>query len=578
MRYLALAADYDGTLAHDGHVDDATLAAVERLRASGRRLVLVTGRELEDLLTAFPRIDWCDRVVAENGAALYRPASRERKQLAPPPDPNFVQTLKDRGVHPLAVGQSIVATWEPNEKAVLEVIRERGLELQVIFNKGAVMVLPSGVNKATGLAAALEELGLSRHNVVGVGDAENDHAFLAACECAAVVADALPALRERADVVTRGDGGAGVVELIDRLLADDLREAEGELVRHRILIGKRNEKKEKGGGSPEWLAPYGANVLVAGTSGSGKSTLTTGLLERLADAGYQFVVVDPEGDYSSLEGAVVLGDAPRIPLEQEVLDVLGAPNRNAVVNLVGVSLEDRPAFFDGLLPRLLDLRRRTGRPHWIVVDEAHHLLPRERPPAGPPRTDRRGTLYITVHPESVSPAVLASVGLVLAVGRSPERTLDAFCRAAGVAPTRLAPAELAAGEALLWRRDAPSAVRVRTEPPRAERRRHSRKYAEGDLGPERSFYFRGPDGRLNLKGQNLIVFLQLADGVDDATWLHHLRRHDYSHWLRTEVGDEELAAEVEAIERRPDAPPRDGRAALRAAVERRYTAPASSKS
>ena len=111
----------------------------------------------------------------------------------------------------------IVATWEPHEaKPSSKTIHDLGLELQVIFNKGAVMVLPSGVNKATGLAAALAELGLSPHNAVGVGDAENDHAFLRVCECSAAVANALPAVKDTADIVMKGDHGAGVAELIDQ--------------------------------------------------------------------------------------------------------------------------------------------------------------------------------------------------------------------------------------------------------------------------------------------------------------------------------------------------------------------------
>ncbi len=221
MRYLALATDYDGTLAHDGRVDEATLAALERLRQSGRRLILVTGRELEDLQKTFSRLDLFDRVVAENGALLYRPAAKEEKVLGAAPPRSFLEMLRARGV-PISVGRSIVATREPHQATVLDAIRKLGLELHVVFNKGAVMVLPPQVNKATGLAAALDELKLSAHNIVGVGDAENDHAFLAACECAVAVANALPAVKERADLVTRRDHGAGVVELIDRLLADDL--------------------------------------------------------------------------------------------------------------------------------------------------------------------------------------------------------------------------------------------------------------------------------------------------------------------------------------------------------------------
>ena len=207
MRYLALCCDYDGTLAHDGRVDEPTLAGLEQLLASGRRLVLVTGRELPDLQATFPRLDLFERVVAENGALLYRPATREEKPLAERPPDAFVELLRSRGVAPMSVGRVIVATWQPHEHAVLEAIRELGLELQVIFNKGAVMVLPAGVNKATGLAAALEEMGLSPHNVVGVGDAENDHAFLSLCECSAAVANALPTVKETADLTTRPTTG-----------------------------------------------------------------------------------------------------------------------------------------------------------------------------------------------------------------------------------------------------------------------------------------------------------------------------------------------------------------------------------
>jgi hydroxymethylpyrimidine pyrophosphatase-like HAD family hydrolase len=221
MRYLALAADYDGTLAHDGVVDESTVAALERLRRSGRQLILVTGRELDDFQKIFTSLNLFDRVVAENGAVLYRPAENEIKVLGAAPPPAFLEKLRGRGV-PFSVGRSIVAAREPNQAAVLDVIHELGLELHIVFNKGAVMVLPPQVNKATGLSAALAELKLSSSNVVGVGDAENDHAFLDACGCAVAVANALPALKERADLVTNNGDGAGVAELIDRLLSDDL--------------------------------------------------------------------------------------------------------------------------------------------------------------------------------------------------------------------------------------------------------------------------------------------------------------------------------------------------------------------
>ena len=224
MRYHALACDYDGTIAWDGKVDSATISALEEVRDSGRKLLLVTGRELDDLAATFPRMDLFDRIVAENGAVVYCPATREQTLLAKAPPKEFSETLIARGVDRISVGQVIVATWEPHQTTVLEVIRELGLELQVIFNKGAVMILPTGINKAVGLVHALADLGLSPHNVVGVGDAENDHAFLAACECSVAVANALETVKKEVDWVTAGGHGDGVQELIRVLLATDLAE------------------------------------------------------------------------------------------------------------------------------------------------------------------------------------------------------------------------------------------------------------------------------------------------------------------------------------------------------------------
>lgn len=570
MRYLVLACDFDGTLATDGTVRDETFAALQRLRESGRKLILVTGREIDDLLKVFPRIDIFDRVVAENGALLYRPANREHKTLGEAPSAEFVQALRAAGISPLSVGHCIVSTWQPHESKVLETIRDLGLELQVIFNKGAVMILPSGVNKATGLEAALLELGLSPHNCVGVGDAENDHALIRLSECGVAVGNALPLVQERADWVTRGRNGDGVVQLIDKLIENDLADLEDRLSRHFIPIGTRAD------GGEVRLDPYGLAVLVAGSSGSGKSTFATGVLERLAGQGYQFCIVDPEGDYALFEGTIVLGDKERPPTMAGALEVLEQPNRNVVVNLLGLALAERPAFFARLLPGLQDLRSRTGRPHWIVVDEAHHLLPAPSDLVSVtlPRT-LAGMMLITVHPEHVSPAVLGSIDVVIAIGGSADPTLRAFGEAVGERPPATLPATAGPGEALLWRRrpQARAPVMLRTLPPKSEHRRHVRKYATGELGEDKSFYFRGLDGQLNLRAQNLGMFIQLADGVDDPTWLHHLRSGDYSRWFREAIKDEGLAAEAAGVERQADLAPRQSRELIKAAIERRYTMP-----
>lgn len=220
-RFRAIATDYDGTLAHDGAVDEPTIAALHAARLAGLRLVMVTGRELSDLFNVFPAVDLFDRVVAENGALLYDPATRAIESISSPPPRALVEALERLEI-PLSVGHSIVATVEPYEHQVLGAIRDLGLEWHVIFNKGSVMALPSDVTKATGLTPALAALGIEAAETVGVGDAENDQAFLRLCGLAVAVDNALPAVKEIAHVVTTGARGAGVAEMIERLLRGEL--------------------------------------------------------------------------------------------------------------------------------------------------------------------------------------------------------------------------------------------------------------------------------------------------------------------------------------------------------------------
>ncbi|MDQ3991480.1 MAG: HAD-IIB family hydrolase [Actinomycetota bacterium] len=570
MRYLALATDYDGTLAHDGVVPEAAVDALRRLRDTGRKLIMVTGRELDQLMDVFPELDLFDWVVAENGPLLYRPSDRTEVLLGPEPDEEFVRMLRDRGVAPLSVGRIIVATVEPNEKVVLQTIHDLGLELQVIFNKGAVMVLPSGMNKATGLLHVLRDLGLSPHNVVGVGDAENDHAFLGLCEASVAVANALVTLQERCDHVTDGARGHGVRELIDEIIDSDLADLSPRLNRHHIPLGT------DGDGRRVALDPHGSVVLLAAPSGSGKSTLATAFVEGLSDTAYQFCLIDPEGDYETFEGAVVLGDPDRPPSADEVMQLLEDPTDNAVVNLTGLSLHDRPGFFTELLPRLQKLRAQAGRPHWIVIDEAHHLLPasRDGPAESTLPMDLGGTLMITVHPERIAPTALHAVTDVLTVGDAPRETVSAFAASIGQDPPGMEAGALDPGHALRWSPDGGHPVVFRMAEPRVERRRHRRKYAAGELVSEEHFVFTGPDGKLNLRAQNLMIFLQMADGVDDDTWTFHLRRGEYSRWFRRMIKDQDLAAKAEKVEQDDTLAPEESRTRIREAVEEGYTLPA----
>jgi hydroxymethylpyrimidine pyrophosphatase-like HAD family hydrolase len=234
MKFDVLATDYDGTIAYDGVVDDATVEALMRARDASLRLVLVTGRELTDLFRTFPHPALFDLIVAENGAVLYHPATQTVDVIASSPPSALLDRLKKDHV-PLSVGHSIVATVEPYEHKVLTAIRDLGLEWHVIFNKGSVMALPAEVTKATGLAAALALLEVPHERVIGIGDAENDQAFLRACGLAVAVANALPAVKQTAHIVTDGARGSGVREVIDRAIAGDLPDVLTQLPAHAVV-------------------------------------------------------------------------------------------------------------------------------------------------------------------------------------------------------------------------------------------------------------------------------------------------------------------------------------------------------
>jgi hypothetical protein len=182
-------------------------------------------------------------------------------------------------------------------------------------------------------------------------------------------------------------------------------------------------------------------------------------------------------------------------------------------------------------------------------------------------------VFVTVHPESVAHAVLERVDVVAVVGEQPQLRIAQVAEHLGVPEPSIDGVDLEPGEALVWHlrsNEAPYTLRARLSA--GERRRHQRKYAEGQLGEDRSFYFRGPDGRLNLRAHNLVLFMQLADGVDDSTWHYHLARGDFSRWMQDSIKDADLADDVRAVERNAgQAPPGDTREQVRKAIEARYT-------
>lgn len=569
-----LAVDYDGTIAEDGRVAVTTEAALQRVRASGRKLMLVTGRLLPDLRQVCPGMDMMfDAVVAENGALVYFPGKREVRTVGAAPEPELLEGLQRRGVR-VDIGSSIIATDEVFAEAALAAIRETGVERTLVFNKGSLMLLPGGVTKGTGLTVALAAFELSSHNLIGIGDAENDHAFLAMCEGAVALANAVPALRERADHVTRGGAGAGVVEFIEEHVLTDAVGFIPRLARHELHVGRT------AGGEPVALPAHAATLLVVGPSASGKSTLTGILVERLTQTARSFCLLDPEGDHESLaelEGVVVLGGKPEqsLPTAEELGQLLRRPLGRLVLNLSHLTMAEKVAYSTQALGAVAGVRSAHGLPHWLIVDEAHHIVPAEGstavellPMAG------HGLALVTLTADLIAREVRQAVGMVASTDAEAFRQALQTLASDQDDPPELpnVSPELQRGEALLAAlgEQPPRTVRFQVDRREAQHRRHVRKYAEGELPPDRSFYFRGPQGALNLRAANLKRFCELAEGVDEATWSYHLARRDYSTWMRDMIKDPQLADEVAVFEGNGDWPPADARRLVLETVRRRY--------
>jgi hypothetical protein len=404
------------------------------------------------------------------------------------------------------------------------------------------MILPTGVNKATGLRAALTKIGLSHHNTVAIGDAENDEAFLKFCEASAAVDNALDVVKKQVDIVLKGARGAGVCELIEQVLENDLAPLHNRAGRG-ILMGTDLA------GSEVRIPVYGTRVLVTGDPAGGKSQLAMTILEQLTEQCYQACVIDPEGDYQGLKDPIVLGTIDNTPAVEDIIHVLDDPMKSCVISLFGTQLAEQPPVFAGILRALMEYRSRTGRPHWYLIDEAHYPLSAKWQPAEDLHLEElRSVMFITAFPEQLPEKILRGIDLFITIGEKPAELLAHFCELIGEPTPELAPpSDRQKHRAIAWwRRDGKPAWFKRPSPP-TDHQRHVHGYLEGDMDPKDRFYFRGPDGKLKLAAQNLRIFMQLGEGVDDETWNHHLRKGDYARWFRDVLKDNDLATRADAL-------------------------------
>ena len=543
--FRAVALDLDGTCARDDRLSAGLLDAVDEARRE-RAVLLVTGRTAADLERVFPGLaDHFDAVVTENGAVLARaPGARRSRPLHEPVGDEVARSLTGRGVATQR-GEVLLALAGSAAGVAVEALAEAGLDHQVVHNRGAAMILPAGATKGSGLAVALDELGLSPHNVVAVGDAENDLSLLRAAEVGAAVADAVPSVAEHSDLVLDAPDGRGVAELlVGPLLAG--REHVWP-ARHRVGIGTGTD------GTPVTLPGSQASILVQGASGSGKSYLAGLLAERWLDAGYTVLVVDPEGDHRGLaqRADVLLVDAAAgLPAPHEVLALLRPGRTSVVLDLSALAPEAR---FDhlGRLPVAVAAERsRRGVPHWVVHDEAQHQVGLGRSTS---LTAGMGDCLVTWRPDLLDAGTVDDADVVIELDDPGPQ-----------GPSSRVSATLRTGA---------ERVRLVVGPRRSDHVRHQHKYAVAPLPPERRFYFR--DGGPSDPGAaSLEQFDEQLGHLDAGTVAFHADRGDFSRWVAGVLGDADLAHELALVERdlvaRHAAAAEDTRLEIRRAVQRRY--------
>jgi len=551
MKFAALALDYDGTIAMDGVFDSTVREAIAGARQQGIVVVLVTGRRLLDLRRVAGDLTCFDAVVAENGAVLDFPPSGRHVVIGHPPDIGFIEELRRRGVQ-FEIGETLVETDANWAATTLEVLRQLEQPLVLVFNRGRLMVLPQAVAKSTGLRQALLAMRVSIHNAVGIGDAENDHDLLDACEVGVAVEWGSAALRAVADEVIHGTGPTAVAEYIRRVTSQPRLSAE-QMGRRQLFLGRQHD------GKPISLAVRGRTILIAGEPGTGKSWLAGLLCEQLILQGYCVCIIDPEGDYRSLEtlpSVITLGGDDPPPHARELVRALRHPDVSVIVDLSRISHSRKVEYVHTLLPLLVTLRRRTGLPHKILLDEAHYHL-------GGPDSARlidpelAGYILVTYRISGLSPSIRTTSDAVVLVTRETDaqeaKTLAGMCRPQ---PGLVIPpgifGDLAMSEAALLPGAEESHGQVRRfqfAPRLTLHVRHRAKYLDMPVLDAQAFVFT-EDGRSGVRARTLKQFMGLLVALPPAQIDAHLGRHDFSRWLDDVFRDSPLAAHVHTIEGR----------------------------
>jgi hypothetical protein len=542
--FRAVAVDFDGTLTDGGVPSEAALAAIDQARNECLCIVLATGRILAELRDVFPAVDrYFDAVVAENGATASIDGSD--RILSAPVERELDEALIARSV-PFRRGQVLLATHVSCEKEIGEEVHRLGLDCQLVHNRGELMVLPPGITKGSGLSKVLGSLGISYHNANGIGDAENDHSLLNACELGVAVRNAVEGLKRHADLVLDQPDGEGVAALLRGILQED--EIAVRSDRWRIELGQFVT------GGPAAIPASRINLLITGRSKSGKSFAAGAIAERLVELGYSVCLIDPEGDYTSLgrlHGVECLCKAGQAPDGEEIRRLLSHRFGSVIVDLSLVERDNQAAFTQALLRELSNDRRSTGLPHWIVVDEAHHALGLPGELTEILEGGQKGWCLVTYQPQVFEDQLCTAMDYVLALpegrrltGPDPLSELERICRL----PVAASLLDAKSGEGLLIDLTRRDLFRLQLASRRTAHVRHWHKYVQGRLPPWLRFNFSGRDGSGSSSAANVQEFCDVVGESAPDVVAFHGERSDFSRWISEALQEEALAGTVRSIE------------------------------
>lgn len=545
----ALACDFDGTLASEDRIGPAARAALEAARGAGLRLILVTGRTLFELARVCDCLELFDAVVAENGGVLYLPGAAMLADQGPPPPARLLAELGRRGVE-YEVGHVLVSAVRRDETQVRAALAASGVRLEMVYNRAYLMLLPAGLTKGTGVRSALRLLRLSAHDVVAFGDADNDLPLFEACGWSGCPGSAEPTLREVADWVFPGEDGESVAAAISGPVLHGLPIARSP--RHRIRLGWSAATSE-----PVSIPARGVNVLIHGDSLSGKSWLSGSVLERLIDGRYAVCVLDPEGDYQVFAhraDTLSIQVRDRADVDRALSCIEQYPEASAILDLSRLPHAGKLEVIGDALRAMRDLRRRLGRPHWVMLDEAHYSLHARGVGDDALTLSDKGLCAVTYRPSWLRPRVVEAMDVVISARTSNPSEL-AFVGATfldGCDHPRAALAGLPSGEFVLCqldgdRRAAETFVAARRDLAHV---RHLRKYADLPVAPELRFLFRRSDGQPVGTADSLHAFRRAVAGLGDDELGHHAGHGDFSRWVRDVFGDDELARQLGKVEAR----------------------------